>query len=67
MIVCVCACARVSVCVCVNPSSTGNGSLHVVMQIGRGTELSDATLSNEAMHQRGKHPLATDVYLPKIV
>ena len=53
--------------VCVNPSSTGNGSLHVVMQIGRGTELSDATLSNEAMHQRGKHPLATDVYLPKIV
>ena len=29
----------------------------------RGTELSDATLSNEAVHQRGKHPLAMDVYL----
>ena len=57
------ACARAGwglvwcVCVCVsNPVSKGLIS-------SRGTELSDATLSNEARHQRGKHPLAMDVYL----
>ena len=29
----------------------------------RGAKLSDATLSNQATHQRGKHPPAMDVYL----
>ena len=47
------------VCVCVNPCFEGSFQA----DNRRGTELSDATLSNEAMHQRGKHPLAMDVYL----
>ena len=60
------------VCVCDTSEETINFyrfSLYVLdlSKSCRGTELSDATLSNEAMHQRGKHPLATDVYLPKIV
>ena len=33
----------------------------------RGTELFDATLSNEAMHQRGKQDLASLVYLQILV
>ena len=45
-------------CVCVS-SPVPKGS----RVSSRGTELSDATLSNEATHQRGKHPLAMDVYL----
>ena len=40
--------------VCVSPSSTGNGSLHVVMQIGRGARPSVTTLPNEAMSLKGK-------------
>ena len=63
---------EVGVCVCDTSEETINFyrfSLYVLdlSKSCRGTELSDATLSNEAMHQRGKHPLATDVYLPKIV
>ena len=42
--------------VCVKPCFQGSN-------LKQGTELSDATLSNEARHQRGKHPLAMDVYL----
>ena len=62
----------VKVCVCDTSEETKNFyrlSFYVLYlsKSCRGTELSDATLSNEAMHQRGKHPLATDVYLPKIV
>ena len=48
----------ISVCVS-SPVSKGSFN-HLVVQ---GTELSDATLSNKAVHQRGKHPLAMDVYL----
>ena len=44
--------------VCVKPCFQGFNLIY-----SRGTELSDATLSNEAVHQRGKHPLAMDVYL----
>ena len=33
----------------------------------RGTELFDATLSNEAMHQRGKQDLASLVYLQILI
>ena len=40
--------------VCVNPSSTGNGSLHVVTQICRGARPSVTTLPNEAMSLKGK-------------
>ena len=61
--VCVCVCAWVRVCVCV---SCYNKQV-VIGQLPtcemQGAELSDATLSNEAMHQRGQHPLAMHVYL----
>ena len=52
------AAKRHRVCVCVKPCFQGFNLI-----LSRGTELSDATLSNEAVHQRGRHPLAMDVYL----
>ena len=54
-------------CVCVSTSVPK--SIHLTFmslslsRFSRGIELSHTTLSNEAMHQRGKHPLAMDVYL----
>ena len=65
---CACACARacvracVRVCVCPTLDKGFPPPLFL-LYMSRGTELSDATLSNEARHQRGKHPLAMDVYL----
>ena len=60
----VCVCAYIYVCVCVCPTlDKGFPPPLFLLYMSRGTELSDATLSNEARHQRGKHPLAMDVYL----
>ena len=58
MCVCICVYIYIYIFVCVFVCVSCYNKL-----ICRGTEVSDATLSNEAMHQRGKHPLAMDVCL----
>ena len=59
---CVCVCARMCMCVHGEPCNQGMQDLSI---FSKGVRPSDATVPNEAMHQRGKPSPISVVYLQK--